>query len=107
MDCTNVANLLMDEGRIIEVQWLSDVRASYTAGIQIMAEERVGVLLDLSQVLMNLNISIKAMNAKTDVASNSVGIQMSFDVNSTEQLDTIIKNMRKVKSVLDVRRLNV
>ena len=106
-DCTNATNLFADPERMIEVQWISDVRASYAAGIQIMTEERVGVLMDLSQVLMNLNISIKSMNAKTDMTTNSVGIQMSFDVNSSEQLDSIIKNMRKVRSVLEVRRLNV
>ncbi|HWR19248.1 MAG TPA: bifunctional (p)ppGpp synthetase/guanosine-3',5'-bis(diphosphate) 3'-pyrophosphohydrolase [Clostridia bacterium] len=105
-DCTNVAELMADEGRIIDVEWAQDAKSSYTASIQIIANERPGLLMDISQLLVNLNISIKAMTAKTD-KNNIVTTQLSFDVTSTDQLAVIIKNMRKIKSVTEVYRLNV
>jgi GTP pyrophosphokinase len=105
-DCPNVAELLADEGRIIDVEWAQDTKSSYTASIQIIANERSGLLMDISQLLVNLNISIKAMTAKTD-KNNIVTTQLSFDVTSTDQLAVIIKNMRKIKSVTEVYRLNV
>ena len=105
-DCPNVAELLADEGRIIDVEWVQDAKSSYTASIQIIANERPGVLMDISQLLVNLSISIKAMTAKTD-KNNIVTTQLSFDVNNADQLAVIIKNMRKIKSVTEVYRLNV
>lgn len=105
-DCTNVGELLLDEGRIIDVEWAQDAKSSYMATIQLIANERPGVLMDVSQLLVNLNISIRAMTAKTD-KNNIVTVQLSFDVANAEQLASIIKNMRKIRSVTEVFRLNV
>ncbi|MEG1547158.1 MAG: bifunctional (p)ppGpp synthetase/guanosine-3',5'-bis(diphosphate) 3'-pyrophosphohydrolase [Clostridia bacterium] len=104
-DCANADDLLMDEDRIIDVEWANDVRSSYTAAIQIVANERPGVLMELSQQLANLNISIKSMTAKTD-HNEVVMVQMSFDVTGADQLNSIIKNLKKVKSVTTVYRIN-
>ena len=47
------------------------------------------------------------MTAKVDKANQSIiQIQLSFDVSSTEQLNNIIKSMRKVRSVKEVYRVN-
>jgi (p)ppGpp synthase/HD superfamily hydrolase len=63
--------------------------------------------MDVSQVLAGMNISITAMTAKVDKANQSIiQIQLSFDVSSTEQLNNIIKSMRKVRSVKEVYRVN-
>jgi len=63
--------------------------------------------MDVSQVLAGMNISITAMTAKVDKANqNIIQIQLSFDVSSTEQLNNIIKSMRKVRSVKEVYRVN-
>ena len=72
-----------------------------------VADERTGLLMDVSQVLAGMNISITAMTAKVDKANqNIIQIQLSFDVSSTEQLNNIIKSMRKVRSVKEVYRVN-
>ena len=104
-DCPNAEELLSDADRIIEVEWASNVKTSYTANIQIVANERPGLLMEVSQQLVNLNISIKAMTAKTD-SKGVVTVQMAFDVTGAEQLASIIKNIRKIRSVTAVYRLN-
>ncbi|MDD4075000.1 MAG: bifunctional (p)ppGpp synthetase/guanosine-3',5'-bis(diphosphate) 3'-pyrophosphohydrolase [Eubacteriales bacterium] len=106
-DCPNVKDLLLDDDRIIEVEWAQNIRASYTVSIQIAGTERAGLLMDISQVLSSMNISIKSMNAKTDTDANMVTVRMSFDVNNAEQLSSIVKNLRKVKGIADVFRINV
>ena len=59
------------------------------------------------QDIAGMNISITAMTAKVDKANQSIiQIQLSFDVSSTEQLNNIIKSMRKVRSVKEVYRVN-
>lgn len=106
-DCPNIGNLLMDPERVVRAEWANNAKSSYTATIQVVADERTGLLMDVSQVLAGMNISITAMTAKVDKANQSIiQIQLSFDVSSTEQLNNIIKSMRKVRSVKEVYRVN-
>jgi GTP pyrophosphokinase len=105
-DCPNIKELLIDSERVIKVEWAADVKSSYTANIQLTAAERSGILMDISQLLVNLNISLIAVNAKTD-KNNQVTVQLSFEVKDTAQMDTVIKNLRKIKSVNEVYRLSV
>lgn len=104
-DCPNIKELLTEEDRIIEVDWAENAKASYIAAIQVTGVERPGLLMDVSQVLMNMNISLTSVNAKMDPESLVV-IQMSFVVTNRAQLDTVIKNIRKVESVTEVFRLS-
>ena len=102
-DCPNIEDLLMDPERVVKAEWANNAKSSYTATIQVVADERTGLLMDVSQVLAGMNISITAMTAKVDKANqNIIQIQLSFDVSSTEQLNNIIKSMRKVRSVKEV-----
>jgi GTP pyrophosphokinase len=105
-DCPNIKELLIDPERVIKVEWAADVKSSYTANIQLTASERSGILMDISQLLVNMNISLIAVNAKTD-KNNQVTVQLSFEVKDTAQMDTVIKNLRKIKSVNEVYRLSV
>lgn len=105
-NCPNAKELMLDTGRIIDVEWVDNARAVYNVTIHVLAAERPGVLMDMAQVLVNRNISIKTMNAKTDYDRNQVAIQLSFDVTNADQLDTIMKNMRKIRSVSEVYRIN-
>lgn len=105
--CPNVAELLLDGERVIEVSWAQNIRASYTVSVQINGDERAGLLMDISQVLNAANISIKFMNAKTDDEARLVTIRMSFDVRSAEQLGSLIKSLGKVKGIREVYRVNI
>lgn len=105
-DCPNIGDLMLDPERIIDARWATDARSSYTATIQIEAHERTGLLMDISQILANMNISISTMNAKTD-KNDIVWTLLTFDVISAGQLDNIIKSMRKIRGVTRAYRINV
>ena len=92
--------------RIVEARWAGDAKSSYTASIQVEGQERTGLLMEVSQVLANMNISIVTMSAKTD-KNDIVWVQLSFDVVSAEQLDNILKSIGKIRGVNRVYRINV
>lgn len=103
-DCPNMADLMVDKERMIEVEWAGSTKASYPVTISISAGERPGVLMDISQLLTNLNISISAMTAKT--TADIVAVSLTFNVSGAAQLDNIMKSMRKIRTVTDVYRIN-
>ena len=105
-DCPNIDDLMLDPARIVEAHWASDAKSSYTATIQVEGQERTGLLMEISQVLANMNISIVTMSAKTD-KNDIVWTQLSFDVVSAAQLDNIQKSLRKIRGVNRVYRINV
>jgi len=104
-DCPNIKDLLEEESRMIEVEWAGDVKSSYTANIHIAAGDRPGILMDVSQVMLNLGISMKSINAKTD-RGGAVSVQLSFDVNNAVELNNVIKNLKKIRTVTEVYRVN-
>lgn len=104
-DCPNMADLMVEPERMIEAEWTRSEKSTYTASIQVIAGERPGLLMEISQILLNLNISIKSMNAKT--TGDIVNVQLSFDVSGADQLESIIKQVKRVKLVNEVYRINV
>ena len=102
-DCINVSASLEEEGRLIDVKWYSTNDVSYKADITIMANDRTSLLLDVTNSIAELKIPIKAVNARTTREQITV-INLTLEITDTEQLEKIIKKLRKVDSVFDVTR---
>jgi len=103
-DCPNAENLNRDEERLIEVEWAVGANSSFDASVQIVAEDRPGTLLEISALLSNLNINIQGMSGKSDVNGHCI-VEMTFLVTNAEQLSFIIRNLRNLRCVEDVYRI--
>lgn len=104
-DCENAEALLRDTDRIIQVEWATDEKTKYPVNITILATERVGLLMSISQMLMNMNINLRSINANQD-SGDIVTVKLTFDVNNAEHLESILKNLKKVDGVTNVFRTN-
>jgi len=102
-DCTNIINNQAEKERLIEVEWASSGNASYMAEITVMANDRTALLMELTNTIGEANIPLKAINARTTHDQIAL-INMTLEIINTEQLDKIIKKLRKVDSVFDVKR---
>ncbi len=102
-DCINVSAGLEEEGRLIDVKWYSTNDAAYKADITIMANDRTSLLLDVTNSIAELKIPIKAVNARTTREQITL-INLTLEITNTEQLEKIIKKLRKIDSVFDVTR---
>ena len=104
-DCPNVANLQSDLDRIIEVEWAINTKSAFNASLQIEGDNRPGTLSQISQQISSLNVSIQSISGKP-VADDRYIIEMTFEVANTEQLNVIIRNLKKLKCVSEVYRMN-
>ncbi len=102
VDCVN-ANSEETE-RIVEVSWAADTRENFDATIQITAYDRVGLLGDLTVYIGNLKVSISAISAKSDLKHKTITITLVLQVNSRDQLDRVIRQLKKRSDVLQVYR---
>lgn len=102
-DCTNVVSSRDEEDRLIEVKWYTAANAAYKADITVMANDRTALLIEITNVIGESKIPLKAINARTTREQIAL-INLTLEITDTEQLDKIIKKLKKVDSVFEVTR---
>ena len=105
-DCINVMNLSeSDRARLIDAEWQgSEVTSGlYTAEINVYANNRMGLLVDISRIFTERKIDLAGINSRTSKQGTAT-ISLTFDVHSKEELANLVEKLRQVDSVLDIER---
>ena len=103
-DCVNVEELLQDENRIIDVEWYDEeAKGAYNVDIEILSNDRTGLLSDIVKEITSQKINIMGVNTKTS-RERIATIDITVEVENIEQLTKVIKAIRKVDSVYEVNR---
>ena len=106
-DCVNVIKMQEeDRTRLIEAKWQNDNYeggGKYAATIKIFANNRSGLLADISRTLSEKNIDIISMNTRTSKQGLAT-METSFQVSSRDQLREIVDKIRQIDSVIDIER---
>ncbi len=101
-DCVNMMNLPeMERARIIDAEWQAPEK--YVAEIDIYANNRNGLLADITKALTEKNISILSLNTRIS-RQGLATMQVSFEVESKEELNRVIDKIRGIESVVDIER---
>ena len=90
---------------MIEAEWQPEETNGqlFTADITVYANNRTGLVVDISRLFTEKQIDLASMNVRTSKQGTAT-ISMSFDVHSIEELNYLIEKVRQVESVLDVKR---
>ena len=75
----------------------------FTTEITLYANNRVGVLVDISKTFTEMKIDVISMNVRTNKQGKAT-ISVSFDTRGTEQLNHIIAKLRNIESIIDIER---
>lgn len=102
-DCLNVTNASDTAERMIEVSWYSSNNVAYKADITVMANDRTALLMEITNVIGEAKIPLKAINARTTKEQIAI-MNLTLEIVDTEQLDKIIKKLKKVSGVFEVTR---
>jgi len=104
-DCSNVSSEDFESGRMIEVKWSTSEKSSYNVEIQVTAEDRTGLIAEVSNKLFSMGFSITSVNAR--MGKNRVAnMVFGFEISETSQLDMIIKSLKSISGVRDVFRIH-
>ncbi len=105
-DCLNIMNLPeIDRNRLIDAEWQQAEAAvgSYFAEISIFANNRNGLLADISKALTEKEIDILSLNTRVSKQGTAT-IMVSFEIRSREELQRIIDKIRTIESIIDIER---
>lgn len=104
-DCRNMSRLFQEPERFVPVEWAASSTEEFSATVYIHVVDKTGSLLEISRLLTTMNVYISDMKAQT-TADGVATMLVTFVVSDTDQLDHIMSNLRKLKSVIEVRRVN-
>ena len=102
-DCVNVKDLLSEENRMIDVEWYNQQKAAYTADIEIYSNDRAGLLADILKEIGTTKAKLMGVNTKT-TKQNIAVINISVEIENLDEMNKLIKAVRKVESVYEVKR---
>ena len=107
-DCINIINLPEPERvRLIDAEWQQsegeENKERYSTEIQIYANNRIGMFVDISKVFTERQIDITSMNVRTSKQGKAT-IIMTFDIHGKEELTRLTDKLRQIEGVLDIER---
>ena len=104
-DCTNMLSLPEEEKeKFIEVEWEDLSQGKYyNAEVSILARDRKGLLSDISRVCDDMDVPISGVNAKS-TKDGSAHITLTLAIDSTHQMQKILRRIRNVDGVSEVYR---
>ena len=106
-DCVNVVHMSEAERmRMIEAEWQGFATGSgekYATEITIYANNRTGLLVDLSKVFTERGIDLSGINSRVSKQGTAT-LSVSFEISGTDELNKIIEKIRQIDSVIDIER---
>jgi GTP pyrophosphokinase len=105
--CPNVENLLYDPGRQIDVTWAGEKKASYAIELEVVTEDRPGLLAEVTQAIAGEGSNIRRIEARVGETREAF-VAVSLETADLKQLEKILSRIRAVRGVRDViRKYNV
>ena len=102
-DCVNVKNLFLEENRMIDVYWFEAEKTKYSVDIEIYGNERNGLLADIIKEVESTKSKLLAVTSKANKEKISI-TEITVQVENIDELNKILKQLRKVDSVYEVKR---
>jgi guanosine-3',5'-bis(diphosphate) 3'-pyrophosphohydrolase len=104
--CPNVANLLYDPERSIDVAWAGQRGGEYAIELEVLGDDRPGLLADLTKAIAGEGSNIRRIEARSEGREGYV--TASLEISDLKHLEKILSRLRAVAGVREVvRRYNV
>jgi len=105
-DCEQLANSLNQQPeRFVEVQWGLQDNKNYQVNIQVVANDRQGLLRDISTIIANDRVSIVGMESNSDRAHETMIMTIKVEIANNEILTHLITKLLQLNDVASVKRL--
>ncbi|MBW2619272.1 MAG: bifunctional (p)ppGpp synthetase/guanosine-3',5'-bis(diphosphate) 3'-pyrophosphohydrolase, partial [Deltaproteobacteria bacterium] len=101
-DCPNIKDVL--SARLVEVEWETDEEASLPVKLAVTAHDQAGVLGDVANVFSGHEVNITEAHVQA-TGGDQTQIDLTAMVKNRQQLDRIVTDLKKLKTVQRVVRV--
>lgn len=105
-NCTNVPARIEDAAepeRWVRAYWAGEVREKFQSTLEILADDRSGLLVDVTQQLFAMHLFIHSLNSR-ELKDGSAMISATFTVNGLDHLQSVMDRLKGVQGVRSVKR---
>ena len=102
-DCPNVLNDT-EFTRVIEVSWDIGLDKDYIVGIEIICNDRNGMLAELLAVPAEMKVNIHTVNATPNRRNKTSTVLLGLNVSNIDQITQVMTRVRLLKDVYRVTR---
>jgi guanosine-3',5'-bis(diphosphate) 3'-pyrophosphohydrolase len=105
--CPNLPGLLVNNERIIEVEWMksdSTAAAAYPITMRLVTEDRPGMVADVTQAIAGVGTNIRDIRASLDHEGHGQ-LVLTAEIFDLKHLEKITGALKSVKGVMDVERI--
>ncbi len=106
-DCTNVPNDLNDSEepeRWVSAHWEHEAGETFRSTLQIVANDRTGLLADVTIQLSNMHIFIHTLNSR-ELKNSKAVVTVTIDVAGKDHLRGVISRLSEINGIEEIKRL--
>lgn len=104
-DCVNIKALENTPSRFINVKWKNELKGDFEAKIVVKANASSSVLTELLKKLSDLKVQVIQISSRVTHDRENI-MDLKVSVANIEMLQSVIKNLKKVDSVFEVKRVH-
>ena len=105
-DCPNVLRSRdnpAEAGRWIRVSWADKTSESYHTMLQVVAKDRISLIVDVSTVLSSTKTRVLSLNARSTPDGFAL-LDLGIEVGDRGQLETVMSRLEQIQGVMKVTR---
>ena len=106
-DCEQLFDLQSSSPeRVVEAEWGGNFGMGFSLVIRVIANDRNGLLRDVSAITANEKVNVIGVASRTDIKRSIATIDIEVELNNIELLDKLLKRIMQIDDVIDAKRLS-
>ena len=94
-----------NRSRLVDAVWSqAQADSRFVADIQLLAQDRKGLLRDVTSVFANAEISVLGVSSQSDRRAERASMRITVEVGDMEELARAMGQLAQIPDVIDVRR---
>ncbi len=101
-NCPNVKNLMFNPDREIAVEWAGERQTQFQIELEIVMEDRQGILARVVSTIANLKTNIRQMDTRS--GDGKATAELVLEIADLKHLERVLKSVADVDGVMNVER---
>ncbi|MEO6258736.1 MAG: ACT domain-containing protein [Thermoanaerobaculia bacterium] len=100
--CPNVRNLMFNADRQISVEWADQRDSQFQVDLEILMEDRQGILARVVSTVANSKTNIRSMDTRS--SDGRAMVELTLEIADLKHLERILRSIAAIDGVMQVER---
>ncbi|AYA41039.1 GTP diphosphokinase [Xenorhabdus nematophila] len=106
-DCDQLAELeASSPERMVDAVWGESYSSGYSLVVRVLANDRSGLLRDITTILANEKVNVLGVSSRSDVKQQLATIDMNIEIYNLQVLGRVLAKLNQLPDVIEARRLH-